>query len=259
MNHYKQSKRLLLTSILLVLLALASVAAATLAWMSIADRTRVSTMRLDITSGPNLRFDLDSHPEFEDYVKTLSFNQIAQRIARDQGYNPKETPLSPVTTDDCVHFTLEDGTAAQTGDYLEFTLHFIAMQDMVVHLTSASSPKAGDGTQVTSKNKDLPPALRISFTAEQTSIYSPSLGNTAVSAPMGRLFGLPEGEAMTYNQNNALFRLKQGVDKPVTLRIWLEGTDEKCTDDLRSADFQIQLRFAGTDEEGNLLTDSRGA
>lgn len=259
MDEQKQTKRLLVTSILLVLLALTCAAAATLAWMTIADRTRVRTMRLEITSGPNLRFDLDPHPQFEDYVKTLSFSQIAQRVARDQGYDPKETPLAPVTTGDCVRFTLEDGSPAKTGDYLEFTLHFMAMEDMVVHLTSAASSTGGDGTLVTSDNAGLPPALRISFTAEQTSIYAPGLGDTWTSTPMGRLFGLPESGAMTYHQGNELFRLEKGVDQPVVLRIWLEGTDENCTDALRSADFQIQLRFAGTDEQGNLLEDSRTA
>lgn len=257
MDERKQTKKLLYISVLLSLLALASIAAATVAWMSIADRTRVQTMRLEIISGPDLRFDLDPHPEFEDYVRVLSFGQIAQRIARDQGYDPKENPLSPVTTDDCVHFTLEDGSPAKTGDYLEFTLHFIARRDMVVHLTSEPSEQGGDGTLVTSSNDALPPALRISFTAEGTSIYHPGLGNTSQETPMGRLFGLPGSGSMTYHEGNTLFSLKEGVNKPVKVRIWLEGTDENCTDELRNADYQIQLRFIGTDEDGNLLEDAR--
>lgn len=257
MDEKKQAKKLLYISVLLSLLALSSVAVATLAWMSIADRTRVQTMRLDITAGPDLRFDLDRHQAFEDYVKTLSFSQIAQRVARDQGYDPKGTPLSPVTTTDCVHFTLEDGSPAKTGDYLEFTLYFIARRDMVVHLTAAPSEQGGDGTLVSSENEGLPPAMRISFSAEETSIYHPSLGDTSYNTSMGRFFGLPAGGAMTYHNGNALFRLKKEESKPVVVRIWLEGTDENCTDELRSADFQIQLRFIGTDEEGNLLEDSR--
>ena len=251
------TRRLAITSALLVLLAFVSVAASTTAWMTIADRTRVRSMRMEITSGPNLRFDLDPHQEFEDYVKSLTFAQISRRIAKDQGYDPKETPLSPVTTDDCVHFTLEDGSPAKTGDYLEFILHFMAMEDMVVHLTSADSTQGGDGTLVSSEAEGLPPALRISFTAEETSIYHPGMGNSSEATPMGRLFGLPAGDKMEYHAGNALFSLKKGVDKAVTVRIWLEGTDENCTDEVRDAEFQIQLRFAGTDEKGNLLEDSR--
>ena len=52
---------------------------------------------------------------------------------------------------------------------------------------------------------------------------------------------------------------KKKMSKPVKVRIWLEGTDENCTDELRSADYQIQLRFIGTDEDGNLLEDARSS
>ena len=83
------------------------------------------------------------------------------------------------------------------------------------------------------------------------------MGNSSEATPMGRLFGLPAGKQMEYHAGNALFSLKKGVDKAVTVRIWLEGTDENCTDEVRDAEFQIQLRFAGTDEQGNLLEDSR--
>ena len=68
MKEKNNTRRLLTTSILLALLAFVSVTAATAAWMTIADRTRVRSMRMEITSGANLRFDLDAHDSFEDYV-----------------------------------------------------------------------------------------------------------------------------------------------------------------------------------------------
>ena len=68
------------TSILLVLLALVSITAATVAWFSIADRTKVRSMSMEITTGVNLRFDLDAHDTFDEYVKTLGFEQIGERI-----------------------------------------------------------------------------------------------------------------------------------------------------------------------------------
>ncbi|MDY3224495.1 MAG: hypothetical protein SOW84_01295 [Candidatus Faecousia sp.] len=255
MKHKPTTRRLLTTSLLLALLALVSITAATAAWMTIADRTRVRSMRMEITSGANLRFDLDPHESFEQYVKTLSFREIAQRIARDKGFDPKDNPLTPVTTRDCVHFTLEDGSEAKKEYYLEFTLHFMATEDMVVHLTSAG----GDGTRIESPTAALPKAMRLSFTAEQTSIYDPGLGDTTSQSAAGRTFGLPEGGAMTYHDGNALFSLKAGVDKPVVMRVWLEGTDEACTDALRGADYSIRLRFIGTDENGNLLEDPRAS
>ena len=251
------SRKLFTTSVLLFLLALVSVTAATAAWMTIADRTRVRSMRMDITTGVNLRFDLDPHETFEEYVKTLTFDQIAQRIKAEKEFDPLETPLTPVTTKDCVKFVLEDGSDAKTEYYLEFTLHFMATQDMIVHLTSADSEAGGDGTQVSSENAGVPEAIRISFTAEDTSIYDPGMGGGSTQGDAGRTFGLPAGNAITYNDDNALFPLKAYEDKPVILRVWLEGNDEACTDAIRKADYKIRLRFVGTDENGNLLEGSR--
>ena len=251
------SRKLFTTSVLLFLLALVSVTAATAAWMTIADRTRVRSMRMDITTGVNLRFDLDPHETFEEYVKTLTFNQIAERIKEEKEFDPLETPLTPVTTKDCVKFVLEDGSDAKTEYYLEFTLHFMATQDMIVHLTSADSDAGGDGTQVSSENAGVPDAIRISFTAEDTSIYDPGMGGGSTQGDAGRTFGLPAGNAITYNDDNALFPLTAYEDKPVILRVWLEGNDEACTDAIRKADYKIRLRFVGTDEYGNLLEGSR--
>ena len=62
-----KTRRLLTTSVLLALIALASVTLATTAWMTIADRTRVRSMRMEITTGANLRFDLDPHETIEEY------------------------------------------------------------------------------------------------------------------------------------------------------------------------------------------------
>ena len=251
------SRKLFTTSVLLALLALVSVTAATAAWMTIADRTRVRSMRMDITTGVNLRFDLDPHETFEEYVKTLTFDQIAHRIKAEKEFDPLETPLTPVTTKDCEKFVLEDGSDAKKEYYLEFTLHFMATQDMIVHLTSADSDAGEDGTQVSSENAGVPDAIRISFSAEDTSIYDPGMGGGSTQGDAGRTFGLPAGNAITYNDDNALFPLTAYEDKPVILRVWLEGNDEACTDAIRKADYKIRLRFVGTDEYGNLLEGSR--
>ena len=254
------SRRLIMTSVLIALLALVSVTAATVAWMTIADRTRVRSMRMDITTGSNLRFDLDPHDTIDEYIKTLSFDEIAKRILEEKEFDPMEAPLTRVTTKDCVKFVLEDGSDAKTEYYLEFTLHFMASRDMVVHLTSSDSESGGDGTRVSSETLGVPDALRLSFTADgQTVIFDPGMGNGSARTDMGRTFGLPDGNAMSYNEENALFSLEEGVDKTVVMRVWLEGTDEACTDAIRRADYAIRLRFIGTDEFGNLLEGARPA
>ena len=154
---------------------------------------------------------------------------------------------------------LEDGSDAKTEYYLEFTLHFMATQDMIVHLTTADSDAGGDGTLVSSETAGVPDAIRISFTAEETSIYDPGMGGGSTQGEAGRTFGLPSGDAITYTGDNALFPLTANEDKPVILRLWLEGNDEACTDAIRKADYSIRLRFIGTDENGNLLETARPA
>ena len=97
MNKKENNKTVrsrLYTSVLLVLLALVAVTAATVAWFSIADRAKVKTMSLDIVTDADLRMDLDPHSTIDQYVKTLSFEQIAARIQQEKGFpwnNPAGT------------------------------------------------------------------------------------------------------------------------------------------------------------------------
>lgn len=253
-------KQQLYLSLLLALIALVSVTAATVAWFSIADFTKVYSMGMEVTTGTNLRFDLDAHESFEEYVKTLGFDQIADRIRQEKGYDMRRTPLEPVTTSDVVGFRYEDGelVSSDKGAYLEFTLHFMATQDMIVHLTTANREGQGDGTLVSSSNEDLPKALRISFSTEQgTWIYDPGIAPGSTQRNSIRTFGLGFGREMILSEDNRLFSLKGNVDQPVVVRVWLEGTDPACTDALRKADYSIRLRFEGTDENDQPIDGRR--
>lgn len=239
----------LYTSVLLVLLAFVAVVAATVAWFSIADRAKVKTMSLDIVADTDLRMDLDPHRSIEQYVKTLSFEQIAERIQQEKGFSMQTTPLEPVTTADQETFTYENGKTAQdtSGAYLEFTLHFMAEKDMIVHLTSEnSSSGAEDGTLVMSPNSALPASMRIAFSADGTNwIYDPGMDATSSREGNAKTFGLPGADAMKINNDNAMFSLKKGVDKAIKVHIWMEGTDPACTDELKGSDYSIRLRFTG--------------
>ena len=253
-----ESGRRLYTSVLILLVALVMLTMVTVAWLSIADNTRVRSMSMDVTSGVSLRFDLDAHETFEQYVKTLGFGEIAARISSEQGFDMRETPLEPVTTSDYRTFTFENGAAAQSGSgvYLEFVLHFMASEDMVVHLTSENSGTVEDGTLISSQNAGVVNSMRISFTADgQTSVYD--AGMTAGSVTQGeyKIFGLPEADDMAYTDDNALFSLKAGENKEVAVHIWLEGTDESCTDALKGAGYSIRLKFEGTDADNRSLRD----
>lgn len=258
-NAGENSRQTIAVSVFLALLALVSITAATAAWFTIADSTRLKSMNMEITSGANLRFDLDAHPDFDDYVKTLSFEAIADRIRRDQGFDMREVPLEPVTTANYTTFTLENGTVVEKrkGAYLEFVLHFMALEDMTVHLSSENSSGKKDGTAVSSENASLPEAMRISFTAgNKTMVYDPGMGDSGSASGNTGIFGLPAPQNMVYSARNALFDLKKDTDQAVVVHVWLEGTDAACTNDLKGADYSIQLRFVGTDKDGNVLDGS---
>lgn len=255
----KTVRNRLYVSVLLVLLALVAVTAATVAWFSIADRTKVRTMSLEITSDVQMRMDLDPHDTIDQYVKTLSFETIAERIRQEKGFSMESTPLQPVTTSNQKTFTFENGTIAEptSGAYLEFTLHFMAEKDLIVHLNSANS-NAGtqDGTNISSGIASLPESMRISFTADgKTWVYDPGMGDQAVDSGNARVFGLASADRMKLNNNNAMFSLKALEDKEVQVHIWMEGTDPACTDALKSADYAIRMRFTGTDENNNMFSE----
>lgn len=258
------NKRVLPTSVLLALIALVFVTAVTAAWFSISDNTRLYSINMDITAGAALRFDLDPHPDITGYKGTLSFDEIANRIVRDYGFDPRKSELTPVTTANYTDFSLHSGqlVPATDGSYLEFTLHFMAAEDMYVHLSSANSKRAKDGTLVTSGIAQLPAAMRISFTAgRDVLVYDPGIGAVSQISQHNfgnvKVFGLPSADQMVYNDQNSMFFLKAYTDYPVVVHIWMEGTDDACTNELRGGDYSIQLRFVGTDEFNKLLDDPR--
>ncbi len=242
-------------SIALALVALVSAAAATMAWFSIADNARLRSMRLDITSGYALRIDTVPHATYEEYRASISLAEIVDSLVGNVEHSEYMTALQPVTTEDCLLFTDEFGNrvGAETGQYLEFVVHFMANRDMLVHLTSEGK----EGTKITSSNPELVQAMRVSFMAEGVNyIYNPGMGDSSVAEKSGKMFGLPRSSDMVMSDVNAMWEMKEGVDVPVTVRIWLEGTDPACTNRIQGADYQIQFRFEGSDEQHQRFTSN---
>ncbi len=250
-------KRRVLFTLLLVLLAIASVSLVTMAWFSLGDNTKLYSMNMDVTSGLSLRFDLDPHDLFTQYVQVLNFEQVATRVQRDLGVNAFNMELIPVTTSNGTVFTKENGDIVNvsSGQYLQYTLHFMALDDMLVHLTSANPTKGeGVGTIVYSDNIQTPYALRIAFTTDGTTyVYDPGMGDTSYTSGNMKTFGLPPSDEMVFNDFNAMFSLKANENKPVIVTVWLEGNDEACRNNIKFSNFSIALRFEGTDFENNPL------
>ena len=88
-------------------------------------------------------------------------------------------------------------------------------------------------------------AMRMSFTADgHTWVYDPNGGGSSSGA--ATVFGLDSGAATAASD---MFDLIKDTDKPVTVRIWLEGTDPNCTNMLKGANYSVSMRFEGIEEQ----------
>ncbi len=242
--------RRLATTAVLAAFALAAISMATFAWFSIADSAKARSFAIDANADGSLRFDLDAHDAYSEYVSTLGFDQIAARIASDAGVDIDASRLEPVTTADGQTFTLENGSTATaaSGAYLEFTLHFVSLDDSIVRLTGQSGPNGAAGTAFSSSSSSaLPLAMRMSFTADgQTWVYNPNAAVSATSSGVATTFGLDASEA---TEASNMFNLVAEQDKSVVVRIWLEGTDSNCTNMVKGSDYSVSMRFEGVDVE----------
>ena len=245
----KDLKRRLSVTLVLVAFALVAIAMATFAWFSIADNAKTRMLAMTASSDGSLRFDLDEHDSFDQYVNTLGFGAISSRISSELGVDMDTSKLQPVTTSDYQNFTFEDGTAAtaQSGAYLEFTLHFMSLDDCTVRLTGQDGASGELGTAFTSSVSGLPSCMRLSFTADgRTWVYSPrSAPGAAASSGSVTVFGLDAGAATDASN---MFDLAASVDKSAVVRIWLEGTDENCTNMVKGADYSVSMRFEGVED-----------
>lgn len=230
-------RRKLTTTMVLVLFALVAIAMATFAWFSIADSAKTRMLMIDVNADGSLRFDLDEHATFDEYVHSLGFDQISARIASEKGVDIDASKLKPVTTSDYQTFTFEDGSTADpaTGAYLEFTLHFMSSTDLRVRLTGQDGNGGVSGTRFSSETQGMASAMRMSFTAD---------GHTWVYDPNGA-----GGSSGAATATSDMFDLIKDTDKPVTVRIWLEGTDSNCTNMLKGANYSVSMRFEGIEEQ----------
>lgn len=177
------------------------------------------------------------------------------------GSSLEDTVLDPVTTREGTEFTNQRGTVREPNkhSYLEFECYFIATEEMWVHLTTEST-KAGadDGTKVSTESTgakaDVVNCARVDFTAEGTgngtTIYEP---NRSTPVNGQTTFDLPSG-SMVYSNNTRLFHLNQLEPVKVTVRLWIEGNDPECDDDVQDAQLSVQLGFVGCDKDNKPIS-----
>lgn len=240
-------------SLLLLILLIISMVGTTFAWFTMSDFSSVNNMDISIGSGVQLLIAGEDHGgDLSLYGSTLTNEDInAQLSAYDATLT--DMVLDPLTSSDGKLFYNERGTQRDENNksFLQFDIYLISSQDMWVHLTSTDSkPGMNDGTAVTTSSTggqaDIIRCARISFSdveEDATVIYEP---NKAAAVANQTTFDLPD--PMQLSNNTRLCKLTAMTPKRITVRIWIEGEDPECDDDVQLANLQVKLNFEGTDD-----------
>ena len=247
---HKRRKRLI---VFIAIITLLSMTTSTVAWFTVNTFAGVDNLDLHISVSAQLKVAMEDYgTDLDRYTKVIT-NEMIDSYLDDFDTSIEETILDPVTTSDGVRFTNQRGTVRQANDrsYLEFECYFIATEDMWVHLTTEST-KAGndDGTKVsttsTGPKADVVNCTRVDFSSDKngTAIYEP---NRTSPVNGQSTFDLPSG-TMVYSDNTRLFHLEQLTPTKVTIRLWIDGEDPQCDDDVQESQLSVQLGFIGCDE-----------
>lgn len=241
------------TTMLLGVIALLVLVTSTLAWFTLNSFASVENIQMDITTGVDLRVDMVNHgSDIELYKKTITNEMIDSYLANNSSYRLADQLLDPVTTSNGISFEGEHGATRVAGEtsFLEFECYFISSKDMWVHLSSDDANDM-EGTSVTTTETGLKAevieSVRVSFEEEGQSpaaIYEPNKAGGAVNGQSTFDLSVP----MRYTPDNRLFFLNEFEPKKVTIRVWAEGNDPQCDDDVQSSNLTVNLLFSGTDE-----------
>ncbi len=238
--------------VFIAIITLLSMTTSTVAWFTINTFAGVDTLDVHISVAAQLKVAMhDYGTDLSKYGKVITNEMIDEFLAGD---NTKlaDTVLDPVTSNDGTRFTNKSGAERQRNkrSFLEFDCYFIATEDMWVHLTTEDADEQRDsGTKVSSDSpspkNQVVSCTRVSYTTESngTATYEPNKG-----AAVTRLstFDLPSG-TMVYSDGTRLFHLDEMKPKKVTIRLWIEGEDPQCNDDVQEANLQVRMSFVGTD------------
>ncbi len=238
----------------LAIITLLSMTSATVAWFTVNTFAGVDKLDLTISLAAQLKVSMEDHgTDLDQYVKVIT-NEMVDSYLANANTSIADTVLDPVTTSNGTSFVNQRGATREPNDhsYLEFECYFIATEDMWVHLTTESTETgADDGTKVTTTSTgaqaDVVNCTRVDFSTDTngTAIYEPNRGTPVNNQTT---FDLPSG-TMVYSDNTRLFHLNQLEPKKVTIRIWVDGEDPECDDDVQQAQLSVQLGFIGCDDD----------
>ena len=102
-------------------------------------------------------------------------------------------------------------------------------------------------TKETGAKADIVRAMRVSYEdSGSAAIWEPNKG-TAVAGQT--TFDVSQ----SFSNDTRLFHLDKLSPKQITFRIWLEGEDPECDNDVQDANVTIEMLFGGTDDNNSMF------
>ncbi len=252
-----KAKMKLKSTVLIFLIALLALSTGTLAWFTLNTFSAVNNLEMHIGTGAELKVSIENHgTDLSQYGKVIT-NEMINEYLRDYDTNISEMLLFPVTSRNGVDLYTQGGAEVTENveGYLEFPIYFIGTKDMYVHLSSDNTgTDKDDGSRVstteTGIKSDVVYCPRISF---EDSDGSAKIWEPNISSPVAgqTTFDIPT--PMNYTDNSRLFFLEAMTPKRVMVRLWVEGEDPQCDDDVQDAQLSVQLCFFGTDENNEAI------
>jgi len=238
-------------SVFLLILLLLSMVTTTFAWFTISSFSSVHNMEITIGTGVQLLISDENHGDvLSEYGSEVTEVEINRQLS---SFNTTldDIQLDPLTSSDGRNFYTQKRVKKDANDesFLEFELFFISSEEMWVHLTpNETEPGANNGTMVSTSSSgvqaDIINCVRVSFTDEEadtTATYEPNKGTPVTDLDTFDL-------SSTLNNSTRLFHLDARTPKKIVVRVWIEGEDPQCDDDVQLANIQLQFNFEGTDD-----------
>lgn len=241
---------------LLSIIAMLVLITATLAWFTLSNFASVNEINLKISTAPELYLDIENRgTDTSLWKKTLTTDMVNTVLRSQNAPTLDQQLLDPVTTSNGITFQSQSGTTRNANDtsFVEFKVWFIATADMWVHL-SGQTVQVEDHQATTSATTtdtglkaDIVRAIRVSYEdSGSAAIWEPNKG----SAVNGQnTFDV----STSFSNDTRIFHLDKLSPKQITFRIWAEGNDPECDNDVQDANLTINMLFGGTDENNSVI------
>lgn len=241
---------------LLSVIAMLVLVTATLAWFTLSNFASVNDITLKISTAPQLYLDIENRgTDVSMWKKVLTNDMINTALRAQNAPTLDQQLMDPVTTSNGISFQNRSGNTrnANATTFVEFKVWFIATEEMWVHLSGDkvqvenNDATTSVSTTETGAKADVVRAIRVSYEdSGSAAIWEPNKG-AAVNGQT--TFDV----STTYSNDTRIFHLDKLSPKQITFRIWAEGNDPECDDDVQDANVTIQMLFAGTDDNNSLF------